>query len=562
MDVEELLSYKPVIVTKRGADIDNDTAELKKKARHLAHAPDPALELKSQESGDTGISNEERAEILKMVEAEPETPPLDENTLKRMILAFEKRVLKNQELRIKFPDVPERFMESEVDLNDTIQELHIVATQPELYHMLVDLNAVQSLLGLLTHENTDISIAVVDLIQELTDVDTLNESEESATVVIDALLEGQIIALLVQNLERLDESVKEEADGVYNSLAIVENITEFKPEVGADSGHQSLLQWLIKRLRAKIPFDTNKLYCSEILSIMLQSHEQNRQLLGELDGIDVLLQQLSFFKRHDPSSSEEQELMENLFHCLCSSLMSPPNREKFLKGEGLQLMNLMLREKKLSRNGALKVLDHAMSNSEGADNCNKFVDILGLRTIFPLFMKTPNKHKKKGLAVEEHEEHVCSIVASMLKNGKGTQRQRLMNKFTENDHEKVDRLMELHFKYLETVQVADNQIDKERQDMQAAGEDVDSVLEDQFYLKRLDHGLFTLQLIDSIMLEICASGAPSIKQRVMQILNVRGGSIKTIRNIMREYAGNIGSANDEEAREAEAQRILQLVDKF
>ena len=31
-------------------------------------------------------------------------------------------------------------------------------------------------------------------------------------------VDGQITALLVQNLERLDESVKEEADGVYNTL--------------------------------------------------------------------------------------------------------------------------------------------------------------------------------------------------------------------------------------------------------------------------------------------------------------------------------------------------------
>jgi beta-catenin-like protein 1 len=52
---------------------------------------------------------------------------------------------------------------------------------------------------------------------------------------------------------------------------------------------------------------------------------------------------LQFYKRHDPTSSEEHEMMENLFNCLCSSLMYAPNRERFLRGEGLQLMNLMLR---------------------------------------------------------------------------------------------------------------------------------------------------------------------------------------------------------------------------
>ena len=30
-----------------------------------------------------------------------------------------------------------------------------------------------------------------------------------------------------------------------------------------------------------------------------------------------------------------------------------------------------------------------MTGPEGAELCQKFVDILGLRTIFPIFMKTP-----------------------------------------------------------------------------------------------------------------------------------------------------------------------------
>lgn len=49
-----------------------------------------------------------------------------------------------------------RFMESELDLNDIIQEMHVIATMPDLYHLLVELNAVHSLLGLLSHENSDI----------------------------------------------------------------------------------------------------------------------------------------------------------------------------------------------------------------------------------------------------------------------------------------------------------------------------------------------------------------------------------------------------------------------
>ena len=233
------------------------------------------------------------------------------------------------------------------------------------------------------------------------------------------------------------------------------------------------------------------------------------------------------------------------------------NRELFLKAEGLQLMNLMLREKKASRNGALKVLNHALSGPEGKDNCVKFVDILGLRTIFPLFMKTPKKQKRKGVSVEQHEEHVVAVVASLLKNCKGSQKQRILSKFIEADHEKVERLMELHFKYMDRLSFTEERLRR--------SQDLD---EDEVYLERLNGGLYTLQLIDYVIVDASANGAASVKQRVHQILNQRKASVKAIRNVIREYAGTLGDENDggneeeQRTRELERQSLLQLVDKF
>lgn len=70
-------------------------------------------------------------------------------------------------------------MDSEIELNESIQEMHLVATHPEVYPTLVELNTVESILSLLGHENSDIANAAVDLLQEMTDVDTLHESEVS-----------------------------------------------------------------------------------------------------------------------------------------------------------------------------------------------------------------------------------------------------------------------------------------------------------------------------------------------------------------------------------------------
>jgi beta-catenin-like protein 1 len=83
--------------------------------------------------------------------------------------------------------------------------------------------------------------------------------------------------------------------------------------------------------------------------------------------------------------------------------------------------------------------------------------------------------------------------------------------------------MELHFQYFERVQAANNKIESDEED------------EDEIYLRRLDAGLFTLQLIDYIIIEIASSTAsiPSIRQRVMQILNLRNSSIDAIKAIVR-----------------------------
>ena len=48
-------------------------------------------------------------------------------------------------------------------------------------------------------------------------------------------------------------------------------------------------------------------------------------------------------------------------------------------------------------------------------------------------------------------EHIVSIISSLLKNCSGANKQRIISKFTENDFEKIDRLLELYFKYSEEV---------------------------------------------------------------------------------------------------------------
>lgn len=127
-------------------------------------------------------------------------------------------------------------MDSELELHESIQELHALATMPELYNLAVDLNLSSILLGCLSHENADVSCAVLNLLQELTDLDTVNEAEEQTAVFIDNLIDQQGISLLTQNLDRLDEANKDEFDGVHNTLAIFENLFELRHSLCSQAG--------------------------------------------------------------------------------------------------------------------------------------------------------------------------------------------------------------------------------------------------------------------------------------------------------------------------------------
>ena len=558
MNVSELLTFKPSKPLKRQAD-EADLEEETESKRTTSSKKDTRMGHQGEEK--STLSNEEKLRLLQMTEEkDEEREELDPLALKRMLLSFEKRVSRNQEMRVKYPDAAEKFMESEVELYEEIQKLHVVATAPELYHIIIDSNSIQTLLGLLHHENTDISLAVIDLLQEMTDVDTLTESEEGAELLIDALLKGQIISILVQLVEKLNESVKEEAEGVHNALAVVENMSELRNEVVVrSSGEQGLIKWLLKRIAVR-QYDANKLYSSEILAILLQSHEGNQKLVGDLNGVDVLLQALSYYKKRDPALSDEMEAMDNLFDCMCSALMYPPNRTRFLEGEGPQLMLLMLKGKKLvAKPRALKVLNHAMSGMEGAANCTKFIDIYGLRSLFPSFMKIP-KARKGGPSQVETEEHVCSIIASLLRNTRGQMKDRLYGKFTENDHEKVDRLLELHFNYLSRVQEVDHQIRREKEQHCRHGNEEEES-EDALYLRRLDGGLFTLQLVDYIILELCTCGVESIRDRISRILRTRNSSLSVVKKVMEEYAYNLGDG-DHDNHQSENNEQHNLLDKI
>ena len=69
-------------------------------------------------------------------------------------------------------------MASEADLDTEIKGLSILSEHPELYEEFAKMGCVGSLISLLSHENADIAIDVIQIISELTDEDVEAEQEQ------------------------------------------------------------------------------------------------------------------------------------------------------------------------------------------------------------------------------------------------------------------------------------------------------------------------------------------------------------------------------------------------
>lgn len=150
-----------------------------------------------------------------------------------------------------------------------------------------------------------------------------------------------------------------------------------------------MIQWLLSRIqKSEKSISQNKQYSTEVLAILLQSSTANITRLVELDGIDTLLQLLSPYRKRDPAKvSEEEEYVENLFDCIICCVDDREGKEKFLAAEGIELCLIMLREGKMSKPRALRLLDHALGGPDGAACCERLVEAVGLKTTFTMFMK-------------------------------------------------------------------------------------------------------------------------------------------------------------------------------
>ncbi|EGD78702.1 hypothetical protein PTSG_01681 [Salpingoeca rosetta] len=563
MDPRDLAAFQPKqleevnrdVAGKRAHDAEGDSDQHASKRAAVMSRDDPMYDDDGEDE-----EEQEKLRILRQIqEDKSEVRAFDATTMKKLALGLERKFTANQQMRIKHPDEPLKFMESEVQLHDEIKGFSVAATAPQHYGALIRLNTPATLIALLGHENTDIVVATINVLQEMTDLETSTQGIEQAAKFADALMENDFFDTLLPSLDGLNEARKDEAEAIHNTMSIIEHMIEMRDTMGETLVlNTRVLPWLIARIKRR--YGSNTLYASELLAMLLQQSEKTKEKFGKIDGIDALLQTLARYRKMDPASDEEAECMENIFDSLCSAILLEANKARFMEAEGVELMVRLLRQRKLSRFGALKVVDFITTEGEYSRRAaDIFLEQLGLAALFPLLMKIPKMKKFATYKGSEGklEEHVVSLLASLLRELRDTDRprQRILAKFVEKNFEKCVRLAELHEQHSQLLQRCERQLEAEREHARAQDEVIDEEYENEEYLDRLDNGLTMLQYVDYVVAEVVDGLGDEMRSEMIRIFKLKRANFEEVKTILEDYAENTGEADKEGTF---GHRLLQL----
>lgn len=197
-------------------------------------------------------------------------------------------------------------------------------------------------------------------------------------------------------------------------------------------------------------------------------------------------------------------------------------------------------------------MDYAMSGAVDIPVCDTFVECAGLKPLFAVFMGKVGRKSKMKLTTED-TSHILGIMSSMLSTlaSETPARIRLLTKFVEKDYEKVERLLEIRNEAQARLKATEKKIAREKQSMAEAEEEITEDEELQWYIQRLDGGLFTLQHTDYI-LAWTAMEDDGICTHAQRMLSRSNLSLQDIIGTLQIYYDNV----DDDAEGSSTQRDI------
>jgi beta-catenin-like protein 1 len=453
--------------------------------------------------------------------------------LRKSIKELQKYTEMNIQKRLKFPDDPQQWLESEIKIDMCLKQLQNLSTDAKLYNTFVEAGGVTSIVTLLSHENSDVVLDVIDLLIELTEID--GESSEDITSLMDSIFENEVIQTLIDMLIREDSNdLSRQSKSLI--LQIVENLHRYDPEQTSQYSilleKTKLCEWMFNELSTSENMDELHSYVCELLAIFAATPIDSSSAIQKTIGkhCEKLLVKINYFRKHKPKNMEEEEILHNIFDCLCSCLMNEEIQTLFNELEGIDLMLILTRDVKAMRHPAIKTISYALSNNQ--KNCVTFMDSKGHKTLFAVLMKLSSlTDEQKSVS----EEHIISIIVSLITYIHEKDEKVIVSKFTEKNFEKLNSIMELFIKYYTKVYLFDQRVESGTWERSLGNLQLDEEEKEELIFKeRLSEGLFVLQRI-CIILGFLYSNNTEFKKFIQSKLDQVQIPLLTIVAILQDY---------------------------
>ncbi|KAL8431437.1 hypothetical protein ACSSS7_005266 [Eimeria intestinalis] len=461
---------------------------------------------------------------------------ITEASIRRCAAQLERRVKKNQHDRIKFASNPEKWIKSEVDLDEEVKRWTQVAASPSLFPLLFESGAFDILTSLLSHANTDLAIDAVEVFSELTEADSVMDAPDPQAVV------DQLI--FKKSQDRFSGTHRRNREPCVSYL-------KRDDLIAAAAGVSAFVA------------DGARLHAAEVLAALLQQlqPQEKSQLGGRTgaDGVDRLLRAVAPYRKKDPESAQEVKAHAKTSPACPSTNLQEPvkvaaNSNKLCSWAKLIFLDMLHDSVMFFTPQAVKALDFALMDLPA--NCTTFVERLGLRSLFSLFLGKVKDGGYKPKKPEDLIEHVVSIINSLLKNCTGTPIARVLNKFQECGFEKVERLLELRETYASRVRKITDRT-QVTEEMQEIDKEMGVDPEERRYLDACEAGLSILQQLDCIIMRLTNAGNAMVRMRLMDLMRMKNIDYHSIETVVKEFADHV-----DEAAEAQKRDLLTLSKYF
>lgn len=486
---------------------------------------------------------------------------INESSVKKIAAILKKKRKKNEQERIEHPNNPEKWVDSEVDLNEVLLSIKNLTVCTNLYKSLIEEAVFEDIIILTNHQNVDIIIEALEILKEITEPSNIYELDSEVREALIIYLNKHKFSYFIINIvEQVNEKECEEA---YSCISIVLNILEniFELENNLQNDfltNSKLIFFLLKRITVNVKYeDTNCLACSEILAILILRINQFAQHVYNdfhytITIFNCLLKYISKYRKIEPENLNRKENLLNCFQALRYLLLIENNKQVFENTMGFELMLKALSERKFLAIPSLKVLTVLLHNKE---ICNKFVEMEGLKYLFCLFMLRDVK-KNKVLDIFEFEENMITIISNLILHCSEIFLERVMNKFVEKKCEKIIRLLELRQKYNDII--SDEKKKRSKKNVNENLEKMNIQLDEDAkgnleYMELCDKGYLTYQLIDVILITLFFKNNKYICYNIFDHLYTRNINIQSIYENILDFLDNL---DDQELKKKLNQMLI------